>query len=265
MNAVLRCGPVLLLAAGLIFGQGVTRPSFEVASIKLWQRPADDRAFLREAFVMATNHGVQVGPSQTRCTGTTLKDLISFAYRVESSQISAPEWLSNARYDILAKIPVGVPANLAPEMLQSLLEDRFKLTYHRASQEYDVYVLSALEGGLKLLQKPGRYEFRRGSTSVPETMATLANELAQATGRMVLDQTLLKGEYMVPQDVRSLIQKATKGQLLRRPLEPEKATEVPSVGELRRSLKSLGLSFELRKQALSLLIIDHAEKTPTED
>jgi uncharacterized protein (TIGR03435 family) len=211
------------------------------------------------------NAGVKADPAQVRFTAKTLDDLISFAYRVKSFQLSAPEWMSAARYDIVAKIPAGVPTDLVPEMLQSLLEDRFKLTCHRASKDFDIYVLSAREGGLKIPPKPADYKFTRTSAAAPETMESLANALSRAMVRPVLDRTGLHGEYMVPQDFTSLVNEGLLGQYLPATAAPERAMELPSAGEIRRSLQALGLSLDPSKQALPLLVIDHAEKTPTEN
>jgi uncharacterized protein (TIGR03435 family) len=240
---------------------GGTTPSFEVASVKPSQRAADELGL----FMQLRGGGVKVDPAQARFTSVALKDLISFAYRVKSFQISAPEWMSAAHYDIIAKIPAGMPTDLVPEMLQSLLENRFKLSCHRANKDFDLYVLSAKEGGLKIRQKPADYKFTRGSTAAPETMEALANALSRAMGRPVLDRTGIQGEYMVPQDFRSLVTNGLAGQHLSATAEPEKSMEVPSAGEFRQSLQALGLSLDPSKQALPLLVIDHAEKTPAEN
>jgi uncharacterized protein (TIGR03435 family) len=236
-------------------------PKFEVASVKPSHGTSDELGIYRQ---LAAG-GVKVDPAQARFTFVALKDLISLAYRVKSFQISAPEWMGTARYDIIAKIPAGLPTGLVPEMLQSLLEDRFKLTSHRASKDFDLYVLSAEEGGLKIPQKPTDYKPTPKSAAVMETMESLANALSRAMGRPVLDQTGLHGEYMVPRDFMSLVTKRFAGQRLSATAEPEIAMEIPSAAEIRRSLQALGLSLDPSKQALPLLVIDHAEKTPTEN
>jgi uncharacterized protein (TIGR03435 family) len=260
-NAFLRRGVILLLAAAVDYGQGVTRPSFEVAAVN----PSQPASSESDVFTRYYNGGMRADPAQVRFTAQTLDDLISFAYRVKSFQISAPEWMSGARYDIVAKIPAGVPTNLVPEMLQSLLEDRFKLTCHRASKDFDIYVLSAREGGLKIPPKPADYKFTRTSAAAPETMESLANALSRAMGRPVLDQTSLHGEYMVPEDFTSLVIKGSLGHYLPETAAPDRAMEVPSAGEIRLSLQALGLSLNPSKQPLPLLVIDHAEKKPTEN
>jgi len=254
---------VVLLSGAAAYGQGATRPSFEVASIHLSPPLATDSRRELDLFMRLSNNGVKADPSQVRYTYKTLRELIPIAYRVEGFQVSAPEWMGDAHYDITAKIPDGVSTDLAPEMLQSLLEDRFKLTYHRVSKDVDLFVLSAAAGGPKIPRKPSDYKFSRNSTESPQTMDSLATSLAHALGRPVLNQTGLDGEYMVPHDFRTLLIRATVGQM--GVAAADDAMEVPSANDIRRSVQAFGLSLEPGKRAFPLLVIDHAERTPTEN
>jgi len=45
------------------------------------------------------------------------------AYRIKDYQVSGPDWLAGARFDIVAKLPEGATRDQAPEMLQALLAD----------------------------------------------------------------------------------------------------------------------------------------------
>ncbi len=264
-NAFSRSVVVLLLAAAVDHGQGGARPSFEVASVKAWQRPTDDFALKKAVFTAVTNRGIQVDPVRARFAGTVFKDLISFAYRVEAWQISAPEWMSGTRYEIVAKIPAGVPTNLVPEMLQSLLEDRFQLKCHRDKKEFAVFILSVWEGGLKIPQKPADYRFSATSAALPRNMEFLANELMRGVGRPVIDRTGLNGDYMVPRDFTTLVMKASLAPYFSDSAVPERAVETPTSSDLRLSLQAMGLSLNPSRQDLPLLVVDHAEKTPAEN
>ena len=51
----------------------------------------------------------------------------------------------------VAKMPEGSTKEDAPRMLQSLLEERFKLTTHRAAAEHPVWALVVAKGGPKPL------------------------------------------------------------------------------------------------------------------
>src|SRR5436190_24010104 len=89
------------------------RPSFEVASIK----PVgfDGRV------TMAPQ------PNGLSAWGVTAKMLMRNAYRVPEFQIEGgPAWISEDRFAVEAKAPKVGPGEL-PLMIQSLLEDRFKL------------------------------------------------------------------------------------------------------------------------------------------
>ena len=79
-----------------------------------------------------------------------LRTLLTYAYGVKPSQITGPDWMSTTRFDIVAKMPEGSKKEDAPKMLQSLLEERFKLTVHRASAERPVLALVVGKGGPKL-------------------------------------------------------------------------------------------------------------------
>src|SRR4029078_12029960 len=70
------------------------------------------------------------------------------AYGVQDQQlISAPKWIGEERFDILAKasgeIPQPVPGKPGPlkGMTRSLLAERFKLAVHRETRDVPVYAL----------------------------------------------------------------------------------------------------------------------------
>lgn len=120
-------------------------PSFEVASIK----PAGD---LNPARIASGSMkiGMTVDASRVDIGLFSLSDIIRTAYRIKSHEISGPDWLSGQRFNIQAKIPDGVSKDLVPEMLQSLLAERFKLTFHRETKEAGVYALVVGKNGHKL-------------------------------------------------------------------------------------------------------------------
>jgi uncharacterized protein (TIGR03435 family) len=253
---------VLLVAAAVVHGQAVSRPSFEVASVK----PSQPLHFEDEADLFRQMYeAARVDPAQVRLTNQSLEALIERAYRLKSFQISAPKWISEERYDIIAKIPDGVSTDLVPEMLQSLLEDRLQLKCHRESKEFDVFVLSVREGGLKIPQKPTDYKFSATAAAWPRKMEPLANELTRAVGRPVIDKTGLRGEYMVPRDFTNSVIKASVVRNFPESVSPDIAAETPAVSDLRLSLQAMGLSLNPAKQSSPLLVIDHAEKTPAEN
>jgi uncharacterized protein (TIGR03435 family) len=132
----------------------VTRPSFEVASIKPYEEPP----LGQPRFYGFSN---QPG-GRFRATGTTLKMLMTFAYRVRDFQVvGGPDWITADRFEIVAKAEDGtvppqtgkpdlnVPDTIAL-MLQSLIDERFQLKMHRETRELPVYELVAAKDGSKL-------------------------------------------------------------------------------------------------------------------
>ncbi|HTI50943.1 MAG TPA: TIGR03435 family protein [Planctomycetaceae bacterium] len=124
--------------------------SFEAATI----RPAAPIDMAKMAAAMQAGGklpvGANVGATQAEYLYLDLKSLISFAYNVKPFQVTGPDWLANTRFDIIAKYPAGATKADASKMLQSLLEDRFKLTFHRTSEEHPVLALVPGKGGIKL-------------------------------------------------------------------------------------------------------------------
>src|SRR4051794_22053459 len=137
MHATRSLLPALL--ATVAFAQTAPRPEFEVASI----RPSGQ--------LTADVHvGVHIDGAQVSFTYVSLKDMIQSAYRLKNYQVVAPDWVGSERFDIAAKLPAGADRDQVPAMLQSLLEDRFKIKSHRDSKEFPVYALTVAKTGLKL-------------------------------------------------------------------------------------------------------------------
>jgi uncharacterized protein (TIGR03435 family) len=143
---MLKVVSALLLAAGMGFAQAPAAPlAFEVASVK----PAGG---LDPAAIMAGKMriGMKVDAARVEIGMFSLADLIRVAYKVKSYQVQGPEWMSGERFNITAKLPDGAKEDQVPEMLQSLLAERFKLAIHRQSKEQNVYALVVARGGPKL-------------------------------------------------------------------------------------------------------------------
>lgn len=253
----------LLLAASAGFGQTV--PAFEVASIK----PAPP--ITPEMFRSGQLHlGVKIDKARADFGGQTLVDLIARAYHVRAFQVSGPDWLSS-RFDIVATLPPGASEDQVPEMLQGLLADRFKLKLRREAKEFPVYALVVGKGGAKLTPRPAEYDPAVRSNTRPMTLANYAQMISSAVDRPVVDQTGLQGEYMLSMDIlmkamtaraRSMAQQQMAG---REGSGPADAASDPSDGGAFAAVQALGLKLEPRKLPMPLLLIEHLEKTPTEN
>ena len=164
------------------------------------------------------------------------------AFKVKYHQISGPDWIASERFDINATLPEGTRRDQLPEMMQTLLTDRFEMKHHRTSKEFPVYGLVVAKGGLKIAEiaaaedateaakKPVEVSVTgsRGGTTVnygngsafsfgdnkfqakKVTMANVADTLARFVDRPVVDMTGLKGIYdfnleFQPEDFQAMI------------------------------------------------------------
>ena len=163
-----------------------------------------------------------------------LRQLILFAYQIQNYQlVGAPDWIGNARYDIVAKFagdaPPVAPGSGADHMMlatRTLLAERFNLKVHRETRELDIYALvMARPGGtpgpaLRPASgdcSPEAFAARRGAPppsaggpppivcgiqgapgrirfgGYPLTLFT--NSLSNNVGRAVVDRTGLTGNW----------------------------------------------------------------------
>jgi uncharacterized protein (TIGR03435 family) len=280
-------------SAALLAQTAPARPEFEVASIK----PAIEAPAGTQVHV-----GVQIDGAQVHCTYLSVKDYIRIAYKVKDYQVSGPDWLASDRYDIHAKLPAGATRDQVPEMLQTLLEQRFQIKMHRAPKEFPVYGVVVGKGGLKLKESPLDPETEgpdkgavnvtatggRGGTTVnfgrgayfsladnkfearKLTMALLADSLARFVDRPVVDMTELTGTYdltleFTPEDYRALLIKMALSAGVNLPPEAMRLLEGASDESLFKGLQALGLKLETRKAPLEVLVIDSVSKTPIEN
>jgi uncharacterized protein (TIGR03435 family) len=107
------------------------------------------------------------------------------------------------------------------------------------------------------------------------TLAALADMLSRFVDRPVVDMTELKGNYQVAldfamEDLRNMAR--TAGVMIPGPAaggdggnSPANAASDPSGSSIFASMQQLGLKLEPRKAPVALIVIDHLEKTPTEN
>jgi uncharacterized protein (TIGR03435 family) len=118
--------------------------AFEVATIK----PSEPIGGMGGK--IAIRIGVRNDGAMVTYTGMTLKALVQNAYAVKDYQVTGAPWMDEQRFDISAKLPDGATKDQAPEMLQNLLKERFKVAIHREKKDHPIYALVAGKGGLKL-------------------------------------------------------------------------------------------------------------------
>ncbi len=276
----------LVAAAAAIAQDQPPRAEFEVASVKKSATPEPGQF----------NIGVHIDGAMVSCTYLSLKSYISMAYQVPDTRINGPEWLDSERFDIVAKLPAGGRDLRA--MIQSLLADRFKLALHKDSREFPVYALVVGKNGAKLKESPADPEIDgaagRGNVTVDVAggrggtvvnlgpgayisyglnklegkrvpMANLVDSISRFVDRPVIDMTNLTGKYDLTleysiEELRSLVRASGT--------DPRQIPDIPGMDptiSIFGSLEALGLKLEPRKAPLDVLVVDHIEKTPTEN
>jgi len=323
----------LALTAIAAFAQ--TKPAFEVATIK----PAPPMDPAKIAAALQAGGKMPVGANVDRVRAEflylDLRSLVSYAYGVKPYQISGPDWMATTRFDIVAKMPEGSRKEGAAKMLQTLLEDRFKLTTHRASAEHPVLALVVGKGGPKLKAstetpvaidesaplKPGelkmdgsdgpvrvKVDMTTGSSVIdmglkgkmsyrlnPSTQSfhidfsmmtmggfadmvtQLFEQLGGTGGRQVVDMTGITGNYDASVEL-SLLQLIAMARAAGADIPvgapggaggpgnvPVAADPGGGGASLTDAVQSMGLKLESRKATVDQLVVDHMEKTPTEN
>jgi uncharacterized protein (TIGR03435 family) len=127
---------LIALVAGVLPGQTDNPPRFEIADVHVSAKTANAaNAFARTAPPRNGRYEV---------TSATMLDLIAIAYGFAADKIlEGPNWLELDRFDVIAKIPARATADDQKAMLQSLLEDRFKLVIRKETKPLLTWALTA--------------------------------------------------------------------------------------------------------------------------
>jgi uncharacterized protein (TIGR03435 family) len=259
-NLSLLCLAALALAGqtGQVAGQGAPPAArFEVAAVK--RAPED-----RQPGGVRWYWGDEAG--RVSLTGVSVKQLLLRAYSVEAYQVTGPDWLASERYDVAANVPAGARPEEIRRMFQALLAERFHLTLHRETRVDSVYELTAGSGGVKLKPadppSPGfslRIHSDKYQLKGNLPLATLVANLSTRLDHPVLDKTGLKDVYEIDltwaRDVSAAPAMAAQG-------DAAASDPVPSIFA---ALKQVGLKLTLEKTSMEILIVDSAERIPTEN
>jgi uncharacterized protein (TIGR03435 family) len=234
--------------------------AFEVASVKL-----------RQPGSLVTMMGGAPSGSRLTLEAMSLSDLVSWAYDVKPWQVTGgPPWagiqkdrttLDGAanRFDIVARAEGEAPRSLGEfrQMMQTLLTDRFHLTFHRESRETPVYALVIDKNGPKfheaapdatgILRMNGRGRMSGSGATIPQLVSWFSN--ANGVDRPVIDQTRLTGRYDFTLEWSNT-------------LAGQADSTAPSI--FTAFQEQLGLKLDSTKAPVDVLVIDHVE-LPTPD
>jgi uncharacterized protein (TIGR03435 family) len=274
---VLGMGLAAHAGAQLLHPANGTKPAFEVATV----RPSRADGGL-------TNY--HISTERFHAENATLTALIRFAYDIHSDdQVpKEPGWIASEKFDVDAKIDdaeVQAMGKMLPDakfeqfrlMVQSLLEDRFKLKVSTRMKELPVYALVVAKNGPHLtavsiapeavmrhmptLSGGSSGELKAGSVSMAMFTRWLSG--SDDTGnRVVMDATGLTGVYdftlsWTPESMHAAqLSAASAGQA---PANASTAdTAKPSLFTALQ--EQLGLKLDAGKAQVPVLVIDTAEK-----
>ena len=216
--------------------------SFEVVSIR--PVPPDSMGGISEP----------VG-TEFRAQAIPLSVLVQLTFGINPNQMVIPDWAQSAKFDIAAKTGSAIPltyAQMKPLMLKMMAE-RFGMTYHRETREVQGYDMVPAKSGLKLT--PAQPGSSRGGSGRPgsitllnTTMQFFAGMLTATLKRPVADKTGASGDYEVK---------------LRFAPESDADSALPSIFTALQ--EQMGIKLEPAKVPVEMIVIDHLDKTPTEN
>jgi uncharacterized protein (TIGR03435 family) len=217
--------------------------------------------------------------------------MIEFAYNVKEFQVTGgPSWVDGKEYDIDAKIDDATVAqrqkmtrqaasDQTKKMLLALLEDRFKLQTSEATKDAPEYALVVAKGGpkfkptawvepppgtprnpdLKPQDAPHMMLGRGTISAVNQSMGSLASLLEfmpEFAGRLVVDQTGIKGNYD--------FEVSYSGEMPP-PKDPSTPPPAPMTDDSKPSIftaleEQLGLKVETTRGPVTIYTIEHVEE-----
>jgi uncharacterized protein (TIGR03435 family) len=253
----------LACPAALVAQAAAAPPRFDVASVKL--NAAQSSFWLR----------LQRSGGRIQWT-TQLEYLIEYAFNLQPWRIAGEVSGAGRIYDIDATTDPSASVEQLRLMFRSLLIDRFRMATHFVTRDVDGYALSVAKGGPKMetalehttpplpawfaahASDPAPMEGHIVSTAPAAgvgnlvgrrvSMHDLCESLQRIVGTAVFDQTALAGSYYFA------FQYA--------------AADAPvdvTLPNLFAAVKDLGLKLEKQRGPVEMLVVDHIERTPTEN
>ena len=252
---------------------------FDVASVKISRSDAPASS----NFPLGPGDGYAATGGLFQSTNQPLAAYIAFALKLrENDLVGVPAWAFNDRYDITARRDGERSKDQMRLMMQSLLEDRFKMRVHHQTKEGPVYAL--------VLSKPGKLgpqlyretdACRSGSPSsvlnLPQIpcgnigpIPASANDLGRLGGRAVTMARIaafLKSPYtgvdrpvMDRTGLSGAFDFSVEWSLPADPTEPPAAQRADSGPTFFEALqKQLGLKLQSSKGPVDVVVIDHIE------
>jgi uncharacterized protein (TIGR03435 family) len=240
-----------LLGSIAAAAQTAEAPAFEVASIQASQ-PG------REV--------IEAVPTSLTMRHVRLSNCIRWAYHVEEYQLAGADWSNDLWFEVWAKTATPVKEAELRTMLQRLLAERFKLSAHRQTKEQQTLVLTVGKNGHKLepTETEGSPSFQTGKmnlTGKGATLSQLTEFLSHEMHTPILDQTGLTGKFNYFLDIGPYITEE-----IRKSGGPGGGPPPDAPSIIAQAIQAqLGLKVDAKKAPVEMVIIDHLEKSPTEN
>jgi uncharacterized protein (TIGR03435 family) len=247
---------VLIAVSALCQTTNPTAPklAFEVVAIKPVPQPTPES--MRSG---ANRIGMRVDAARVEISGYSLMALLTTAFRVDRRQVAPPDFAIREYFDVQATLPEGATRDQVPELLQVMLADRFKLSYHHETREYPLTFLTVGKNGMKLPRLPDDTPSSSKSTRLTEgdTRMTLVGKLSSLFpvmnsfgGLQVVDETGLDGIYTWVREQHP---------------RPGVSYQEIVQESFRSMIEAAGLKMETRKTPKDTIVVDHLERVPTEN
>lgn len=284
------CAGLLACAAGR-----AADLTFEVASIK----PSPPLA-MGPVYLLPPRGGPSTDdPGRITWNGATLFQMLVTAYDVKRYQAAVADWLKTERFDVLVKVPAGATKEQVRVMWQNLLRDRFGVVLHHESRQLEAEELVVAKGGPKLKETDlpaDTPEFNPNRTAMPkpgpdglpqlpgpgliimpngpaahmigkaQTMAQLAATLGNQLNHPVVDKTGLTGKYDFSVEYRPDGLPGLPSPAGAAGLGPASQDASEPGSNIESAVQDqLGLRLVKGKAPMDVIVVDHAEKTPTEN
>jgi uncharacterized protein (TIGR03435 family) len=249
-------------------------PQFEVASIKPSAPGATNG-------MMSGGPGTK-DPSLFTCENISLRTLVVTAFNLLTYRFSGPDWMGAARFNVSAKIPEGTTREQFLLMLQSLLVDRFQMAIHWEKKEIQTYDLAVAKSGHKMKES-----IPDGGTPAPQPasppkadtegfpllppgrqsiLAQIGNHVAMRRSEETMDRLAVYLSAQLHTPVSNATGLTGKYDFtLHWVSDGTPSTDDTGPNLFRAVQEQLGLRLESKKGTVDILMVDHAEKTPTEN
>jgi len=236
----LKLKAVLSMAAAVLYAQ-----TFEVASVR---RSAQQNGL----GMILSGPGQPDDPGRIAWASVSLKSLVQMAYHVDMDQVGGPQWMEDERYDIAAKFPPDTSRDQLRVMVQHLIEERFHMTAHEETRPRLEYALVVAKGGPKLKAAQEKPVWETGDDHIQSMNTTVGGFAGLLSGwlhRPVVDETKIQGKYDITLHVA--------------------VADLTGMGandsSIFSAVQELGLKVESRSVPDKYVVIDKADRIPTEN